>query len=122
MKCSHEITVCLELWEDEAEREYTVSFEFSAYYDPGRTGGPPEDCYPPEGEHEWEINKITSEDDTVCSLDSFSEAHQEQIEKEVEAWVEENGVEECEEAAADEKCEAQISAMEDRMNDPYDYY
>lgn len=32
--------------------EIIVHFRSSGYYDPGRTGGPPEDCYPPEGDEE----------------------------------------------------------------------
>ena len=38
--------------------EYTVEYRYSGYYDPGRTYGPPENCYPPEGDHEVEIDKI----------------------------------------------------------------
>jgi hypothetical protein len=30
-------------------REVDVSVTFSGYYDPGRTYGPPESCWPPEG-------------------------------------------------------------------------
>ena len=31
-------------------REVDVAVTFSGYYDPGQTYGPPENCYPPEGE------------------------------------------------------------------------
>jgi hypothetical protein len=30
--------------------EYDVDVEYKGYSDPGRTYGPPENCYPPEGE------------------------------------------------------------------------
>ena len=40
---------------------YAVDWEATAkmYYDPGRVSGPPEDCYPPEGE--CEITELTFE-------------------------------------------------------------
>jgi len=37
--------------------EFEVDILSSTPFDPGRTSGPPEHCYPPEGgEIEWEIN------------------------------------------------------------------
>lgn len=33
---------------NDEERELEITYE--GYYDPGKTYGPPEDCYPPEGE------------------------------------------------------------------------
>ena len=32
--------------------EYDVVVTYKGYSDPGRVSGPPEDCYPPEGEME----------------------------------------------------------------------
>ena len=37
--------------------EFEVDILSSTPFDPGRTSGPPEHCYPPEGgEIEWEVN------------------------------------------------------------------
>lgn len=49
--------------EDDFEYEYqvlTLKVEGRAYYSPGRTSGPPEDCYPDEGD--TEIEKVTGPD------------------------------------------------------------
>ena len=40
---------------DTAGAEHDVTIKFAGYYDPGKLYGPPENCYPPEGEVEWEI-------------------------------------------------------------------
>lgn len=39
---------------DESNKYFTVLINFlsSGYYDPGQTYGPPENCYPPEGDDE----------------------------------------------------------------------
>jgi hypothetical protein len=44
--------------EDEETFEFVVSFTSSGYYDPGRVSGPPEDCYPPEGDDEREMSGV----------------------------------------------------------------
>lgn len=36
----------------ESPLELTVNVSSTGYYDPGKTYGPPEDCYPPEGDNE----------------------------------------------------------------------
>lgn len=38
--------------EDVAGVEHDLTVRFSGYVDPGRCYGPPENCYPPEGEIE----------------------------------------------------------------------
>ncbi len=35
----------------------TLEVEYSGWYDPGVCSGPPENCYPPEGEMEWHISR-----------------------------------------------------------------
>ena len=38
--------------------EFDVVVDSYTSYDPGRTSGPPEDCYPPEGgEIEWHVDE-----------------------------------------------------------------
>lgn len=44
--------------EDEHTFDLVISFVSSGYYDPGRTYGPPENCYPPEYEDERELESI----------------------------------------------------------------
>jgi hypothetical protein len=39
--------------------ELDIEFSSSGYYDAGRVSGPPEDCYPPEGEDERTLDCIT---------------------------------------------------------------
>jgi len=41
------------------EAELSVDYHVSGYYDPGRTYGPPEDCYPPEGDEERNVEGAT---------------------------------------------------------------
>lgn len=38
--------------------EILIHFRSSGYYDPGRTYGPPEDCYPPEGDEERTLDRV----------------------------------------------------------------
>jgi hypothetical protein len=38
--------------------ELVIEFESSGYYDPGKTYGPPENCYPPEGDDEREVTDV----------------------------------------------------------------
>lgn len=48
-------------WKDRAGEfngEITVHFLSTGYYDPGQTYGPPESCYPPEGEDERTLDRI----------------------------------------------------------------
>lgn len=39
--------------------KYEVEFNYKGWYNPGCTYGPPENCYPPEGETEYTITQIT---------------------------------------------------------------
>jgi len=43
---------------EHGDKEYTASVYFSGYDDPGRCSGPPESCYPPEGEFNYEVTEI----------------------------------------------------------------
>jgi len=53
--------------EDKDGKEYILTIEYRGYSDPGRVSGPPEDCYPPEGE--IEILSITgAPDDVIYAL------------------------------------------------------
>lgn len=38
--------------------EMTIKASCSGYYDPGKISGPPENCYPPEGEDERTLGEI----------------------------------------------------------------
>jgi hypothetical protein len=38
--------------------ELDIEFMSSGYYDPGKIYGPPEDCYPPEGDDERELYNL----------------------------------------------------------------
>lgn len=38
--------------------EHEITVRYGGYSDPGRLSGPPEDCYPPEGEIEIEFDGI----------------------------------------------------------------
>lgn len=48
------------LWQD---CNLTLLIKWEGYDDPGKLSGPPEDCYPPESDMEWEIVGATIEDD-----------------------------------------------------------
>ena len=37
--------------------ELVIEFESDGYYDAGRVSGPPEDCYPPEGDDERTLSE-----------------------------------------------------------------
>lgn len=39
------------------ENGLIVEVVFEGYYKPGQTSGPPEHCYPDEGECQWQINR-----------------------------------------------------------------
>jgi hypothetical protein len=39
--------------------EFSIEFTSTGYYDPGKTSGLPENCYPPEGEDERTVTAIT---------------------------------------------------------------
>ena len=39
--------------------ELVIEFRSSGYYDPGVLSGPPEKCYPPEGDDEREMESVT---------------------------------------------------------------
>jgi len=56
-----------------------VDFTSSGYEDPGRVYGPPEDCYPPEGEEERE----------VVTARLFDEELPEEFRKKIEADLQE---------------------------------
>lgn len=48
-----------------------IHFESSGGYDPGKTWGEPETCYPPEGEDERVLSSVFyqhHEDDFVCAI------------------------------------------------------
>ena len=42
----------------EGGEEVNIEITYTGYSDPGRVSGPPEDCYPPEGEIELEIEGL----------------------------------------------------------------
>ena len=42
----------------EAGEEVTVEVTYTGYSDPGRVSGPPENCYPPEGELELDVGGL----------------------------------------------------------------
>lgn len=43
------------------QEEFIIDYEVSGYYDPGYISGPPENCYPPEGDEERNL--------VGCSID-----------------------------------------------------
>ena len=51
-------------------REVDVELTFTGYYDPGRTYGPPENCYPPEGE--VNIHTAHTEVDGTMDFDEWA--------------------------------------------------
>ncbi len=51
----HNVTANKYALEHGDEIELVIDFLSNGYHDPGRCSGPPEDCYPPEGEDEREI-------------------------------------------------------------------
>lgn len=56
MRGNHKFTFPLELERGSKTVEYEVRCEVTPY-DPGRTSGPPESCYPPEG-NEVEVKEV----------------------------------------------------------------
>lgn len=48
---------------EDRDEQLIVVFRSSGYYDPGKTWGRPEDCYPPEGEDEREVESMSLDDD-----------------------------------------------------------
>lgn len=86
--------------EPEEEIEFEVEVEYKpGWFQPGRYSGPPEDCYPDEGE-DPEIIRVTviGEEDTVDIVDSLSweewrdlvaEADSDQSQREADAKAEE---------------------------------
>lgn len=58
-------------FERDDETEVTVEYSITPY-DPGRTSGPPEICYPPEG-GEVEIVKVFSDTDTDIKITDAEE-------------------------------------------------
>ena len=47
-----EAEICTSVELDGLTYDVEATVQGSGYYDPGRGSGPPEDCYPPEGEME----------------------------------------------------------------------
>ena len=45
--------------EARACEQLEVNFESSGYYDPGKYSGPPENCYPEEGDDERQVTDVT---------------------------------------------------------------
>jgi len=45
--------------------ELVIDFTSSGYYDPGCTYGPPENCYPPEGEAEEELDEAYLQEGSI---------------------------------------------------------
>jgi hypothetical protein len=54
-------------------REVDVELAFTGYYDPGRCYGPPEDCYPPDGE--VNIHQATTDEDGEMDFDAWATKH-----------------------------------------------
>jgi len=50
--------LALRLPPDAASSEVEIHFTCSGYNDPGRSYGPPENCYPPEGDEERELDHL----------------------------------------------------------------
>jgi hypothetical protein len=73
--------------ETDVETDLTVRCSVSPY-DPGRTSGPPEDCYPPEG-GEVESYKAFGPDGEPVELTSEEEERLQEL-------VDEEGPDECE--------------------------
>ena len=65
---------------DGGEHEIPVEVDYDATYDPGRSYGPPENCYPPESE--MTINSIVWP--AGITLDMASDNQLEKMEQ--EAW------------------------------------
>ena len=53
--------------------EHSATVRFYGYNDPGKISGPPENCYPPEGESLFEIMEIIGVDKTHPSYDMIHE-------------------------------------------------
>lgn len=73
--------------EDDFEYEYqtiTLKVEGRAYYAPGRTYGPPENCYPDEGE--TEIEKVLGPDGQDWE-DKLTKSEMESILEEIQETV-----------------------------------
>mgnify|MGYP000582560309 CR=1 FL=1 len=77
---------------DGGEHEVPVEVDYDATYDPGRSYGPPENCYPPESE--MTINSIVpvTEWPTGITLDMASAKQLEQMEQEVWEHYDTKGV------------------------------
>jgi len=43
---------------DDTPAEVIIHFRSKGYYDPGKTSGPPERCYPPEGDDERTLDHV----------------------------------------------------------------
>lgn len=41
------------------EAELDIKYSITGYYNPGKTSGPPEDCYPPEGDEERNVDSAS---------------------------------------------------------------
>lgn len=73
---------------DEAETEYEIEFEVSGYHTPAQLYGPPENCYPEEGEMEVDITG--SEPDLPKEYkDRAYDALVEYVENNLDKWEEE---------------------------------
>ena len=67
-------------------KELVLSIEGYSYYDPGQCSGPPEKCYPPEGE--TSIVQITAPDGKTWSEDDLTEDEISCILQDIEIAVE----------------------------------
>lgn len=69
------------------EYEIDVEIEYSAFRDPGKTSGPPEDCYPPDNEMEILSVKPVNLLPPGITLDQFNEIVESNIDAiEEKAW------------------------------------
>ena len=59
----------IEVYVNLNDRDYTVKAKCWGYFDPGKTYGLPENCYPPEGD--FEANDIEIKDDETGELIQF---------------------------------------------------
>jgi len=80
LPCVHLITEAETRADEPAELVYVeVSCECWGYYDPGRLSGPPEDCYPPEGD--FEVQDITMPKGMEDYKFELTESEQETLEQ-----------------------------------------
>jgi len=102
---------------DEDYYDYEVEFEFSASYTPAKLDGPWEDCYPEDGNSEFEILTV-KRDGVEVEFDSLDNEVKLSLRQSVDEWVEENGLQ----AIQDDIDECRGEAQYDAMMDAEDFY